>query len=39
VKDVLPIEFSLEHSLHLETMLACPRPPFKGLLSYCEKLK
>lgn len=28
------MEFSLAHNLHFCTMLACPRPPFKGTLSY-----
>lgn len=29
----LPIEFSLEQSLHFCTMLALPLPPFRGVLS------
>lgn len=30
----LPIEFSLEQSLHFCTMLALPLPPFRGALSW-----
>ena len=28
-----PMEFSLPHSLHFNTMLACPLPPFSGEFS------
>lgn len=30
----LPMEFSLEHSLHFWTMEALPRPPFSATLSW-----
>lgn len=33
----LPIEFSLEQSLHFCTILALPLPPFNGALSYRTK--
>lgn len=35
----LPIEFSLEQSLHFCTMLALPLPPFRGVLSWGIKKK
>lgn len=30
----IPMEFSLEHSLHFCTIVALPLPPFRGALSY-----
>lgn len=33
VCQLIPMELSLEHSLHFWTMLALPRPPFSGTLS------
>lgn len=33
----IPMEFSLPHSLHFNTILACPLPPFNGAFS-CFKI-